>query len=116
MLTGAIPAAAEPNDLVARPLVLAPGELHAQLAIELNLAPDLVGRPLSLAPDAWLGLTPRWTVGVIHSNQSVDRIDAGATFCVRQLASECERLVRGSGVEARWSARTGALAVAPRAR
>ncbi len=121
VLASATSAVAEPrsggeNDVVGRPIVLAPGELHAQLAIELNLQRDLIGRPLSLAPDAWMGLTPRWTVGVIHSNQSVDRIDAGATLCVRQLAPKCERLVRGTGVEVRWSARASALAVAPRAR
>lgn len=110
---------AEPRhaeDLVTRPLVLPAGSVEAQLTLEANLQKGRYGRPLSLAPDLWFGLTARWTIGVVHANQSVDRIDAGASFCIHQYASRCDAVYRGGGLEARWSWRTGALAVAPRAR
>jgi hypothetical protein len=120
IVLAAAPASADPDgpdDLVARPLVLDEGALDLRLGIEIGVQRVSFARPLSLAPDAWWGLSPRWTVGVIHSSASVDRIDAGATFCVRESAvPTCDRLYRGSGVDVRLGAVAGALAVAPRLR
>ena len=116
LLALAAAAHAEPRDLVTRPLVLSRGELDARLVTEINLSSRAFAAPLSLAPDVWLGVAPRWTVGFIHSNDSVDRIAADATFCVRQRDAVCERLYHGSGVDVRYSALEGDLAVAPRAR
>ncbi len=115
--------------------MLARHQVEARLSLEIDLAQRHPGAPISLAPDAWLGLTDRWTVGVIHSSQSVDRIEAGASLCIRQsegldreLPGSCERPYRGGGVEARWSWRAGAptrassagfrdsLSIAPRVR
>src|SRR4051812_39108377 len=116
-LLGAAPAHAGPDDLVARPLVLDDHAIEVRLTAEINVQPRLVARPLSFAPDAWWGIAPRWTIGLIHSSASVDRIDAGATFCVRETStSTCHRLYRGSGLEVRVAARTGTFAVAPRVR
>ncbi len=110
-------ASAQPTDLVARPLVLGQGELEGTLVADINLAPRQLGHSTSLAPDVWYGVTPRLTVGLIHSNPSVDRFAVGATFCVvHQPILGCEDTYRGSGIDTRWSAVTGDLAVAPRAR
>jgi hypothetical protein len=107
----------EPADLVARPLVLGPGAVELRLAVEIGVQRVSLARPLSLSPDAWWGLSPRWTLGLIHSSASVDQIDAGATFCVREsTVPTCNRLYRGSGLDVRFSARTGRFAVAPRVR
>lgn len=116
MLVAVTPAHAQPTDLVARSLVLDAGEIDARLSIEMNLLPRRFAQPLSLAPDLWYGVTDRWTVGVIHSNQSLGRIDSVATFCVRQLVGQCETPYHGSGVDVRWSWRSGALAIAPHGR
>lgn len=120
VLTAVTAARAEPTehatDLVTRPLALAAGGFEAQMTVEINLQKNRYGRPLSLAPDLWYGLTSRWTIGLIHSNASVDRIDATATFCLRRYQTRCDRLYRGSGIDLRWSWKTGPLAVAPRAR
>ncbi len=103
--------------------MLARDQIETRLSLELNLSARLIGQPTSLAPDAWLGVTERWTLGVIHGSQSVDRIASGASFCVRQseshaatLPGSCDRPYRGGGIDARWRWRDGALAVAPRAR
>lgn len=117
LLALAARAHAEPNDLIARPLVLAEGQLEATLVADINLAPRQVGHSTSLAPDVWYGVLPRLTVGLIHSNLSVDRFAPGATFCVvHQPVLGCEDTYHGSGIDARWSALAGDLAVAPRAR
>lgn len=87
----------------ADPIVLDRGEVLARLAIEANLERRKLARPLSYAPDLWVGVTERLTVGLIHSSRSVDRIAAGASFCVRELAGRCEHVYRGGGVDVRWA-------------
>lgn len=117
LVLAAASAHAGPDDLVARPLVLDDGAIDLRLTAEINLQPRFVARPLAFAPDAWWGISPRWTIGLVHSDASLDRIDAGATFCVRESrSSTCHGLYRGSGLDVRFSARTGELAIAPRVR
>ncbi len=116
MLVGATSARADSDDIVARPLVLRPGQVEAVVTLELELAPRKFSEPTSVAPDLWIGATPRWTFGLIHSNPSVDRIAAGASFCVKHSDIGCHRTYHGSGLDVRYAARDGALAVAPRAR
>jgi hypothetical protein len=111
------PARSEPRDLVARPIALAGGELDARLVVELSLRTGELAAPISFAPDAWFGVAPRWTLGIVHSAQSLGLIDDGATLCFRgRPPFGCDRIYNGSGVDARWSWREGPLAVAPRAR
>lgn len=116
------PAHAEPRDLVARPVTLDRGALEAHLVAELSARGGRLGEPLSLAPDAWLGVTPRLTVGVVHSARSLGLLDDGASLCVRRGRAPygCDRAYNGGGVDVRWRWREGAingsLAIAPRAR
>jgi len=59
--------------------------------------------PISLAPDVWWGVTPRWTIGLVHSDASVDRIQPGATFCLRaDDPLGCNHVYRGSGLDVRY--------------
>lgn len=109
-------AGATPNDLIARPLVLVPGDLVARVAVELNLQDGRFAMPMSIAPDLWIGVTSRVTIGLVHSNESVEQIDARASFCFRSNALSCNRTYRGSGIDVLWSWREGTLAVAPRGR
>lgn len=117
LVAASLRAHAAPNDFVARPIVLDRGELDAQLVADINLAPKQIGHPTSLAPDIWFGVLPALTVGVIHSQPSVDRFAPGATFCVvHQPVTGCESTYRGSGLDVRYGALRGDLAVAPRVR
>jgi hypothetical protein len=109
-------AGASPNDLVTRPLVLAPGDIAARVAVELNLEGGRFAMPLSIAPDLWVGVTSHLTIGLIHSNESIEQIDPRASLCFRSSALSCDLVYRGSGLDVLWSWREGALAVAPRGR
>ncbi|MEO8703798.1 MAG: hypothetical protein ABI867_27355 [Kofleriaceae bacterium] len=109
-------AEASPDDLVARRLVLDEAHVAASLMLEVELADGARYSPISLAPDLWYGLTRRWTIGLVHSNQSVDRIAAGASVCIRRSDDSCDLAYHGGGVDVRWAWRDGALAVAPRTR
>jgi len=108
-------AGAEPNDFT-RPLVLARGQLDAELVADINLAPRLIGQSTSLAPDVWFGALPELTIGLIHSSPSVDRFSPGATFCVVHEQTVCNSTYHGSGIDAIYSVLAGDLAIAPRAR
>lgn len=123
----ALPAAsarahADPSDFVGRPLVLDHRQVAGELVLDLNLAPGYVGESTSLAPDVWVGVLPRLTVGLIHSAPSVDRFAPGATFCVVHQDIGCRDTYHGSSLDVRWSAIAsepavgGELAVAPRLR
>lgn len=116
VLALAAPAGAAPDDIVGRSLVLAPDQLAAAVTLEINDAPGYVAEPTSLAPDLWYGVAPGWTIGLIHSDPSVDRFEVGASLCVRKGLLECDETYHGGGLEARWLARDGALQVAPVAR
>ena len=110
---------AESNDIIARPLVLSQGQVDAQLVVEVNESENEAEKPLSLAPDIWVGLLPKLTIGLVHSNPSVDRITSGASFCVRTGGTppaECDHFYHGSGLDLLWSAVEGQFAVAPRMR
>jgi hypothetical protein len=111
------PACAEPDEWVARPLVLAAGAVDLRLTAEIDVRRQATTQLLSLAPDAWWGISPRWTLGIIHSDASVDQLATGASFCVRQSeGSMCDRLYRGGGLDVRFDALAGQLAIAPRLR
>jgi hypothetical protein len=98
------------------PLVLRDGQLAAQLVLEVSLDLSYVGDPTSLAPDLWWGVTPRLTIGVIHSDPSLDQVGVDATFCVRYTTYRCSGPYKGDGLDARWLAIDGPIAVAPRIR
>src|SRR5689334_22206982 len=98
----AAPARAAPDDIVSRPLVLAPGGWKAELVIEVDAAAGAIARPLSIAPDIWWGLMRDITIGLIHSDPSVDRIEPGASVCVRSGLLSCDRPYHGSGAELAW--------------
>ena len=98
------PARADGGDLV-----LARGEVVTQVAIEADLA--TFAKPLSIAPDAWVGATSRLTVGFTDSDGALDLVDDGASACLRGGLFGCTH--HGSGVDARYLA---ADWIAPRVR
>jgi hypothetical protein len=91
-------------------LVLDEHQLVVALSTEFDLSGDQVENAIAIAPDVWWGITPRWTIGLIHSNRSLDRIDAGASLCVH----ECDQLYHDVGLDVRYAAIAGVLA--PRVR
>jgi hypothetical protein len=109
-------AAAAPDDVIARPLVLAPGALEAGLTLEVGLSTRLVGKPISLAPDLYWGVTDRLTVGVVHSARALSLVNSGDGICFGGVDHGCEQAYSNLGLDARWSLATGARAAAAHVR
>lgn len=96
-----------------QPLVLAPEHVAVQLVVSAKFPNP---RPLSVAPDVWVGVTSQLTLGVIHSDLSIDRIAPKASLCVRHDDLLCPRFYRGSGIDVRYRVLAGELTVVPHAR
>ena len=103
LVAASAPAVAGPSDIIDRPLVLDAGQWHAQLVTEARLTPDAIGTPFVIAPDVWIGLLPQLTIGVVHSDPSLDRIAAESSLCLRTDPLLCDHLYKGGGLDARWS-------------
>jgi hypothetical protein len=113
----AAPARAAPDDIITRPLVLEPGAVAVELRWAINLQQRSMGIPMALSPDAWMGILPRLTIGLFHSDASLDQIATSSSFCVRQdPLNTCHQLYQGSGVDVRYAALEGQFAVVPRLR
>lgn len=98
-------------------LVLRADQIEARITAEIELAPRLVRKPTSFAPDVWFGATSRVTIGLIHSNASLSRIDRAASYCFEHdTIYGCDRTYHNAGLDVRYAARRGTFAVAPRAR
>ena len=109
-------AADPPDDVIARSLVLAPGAVEAALALESNLGAGAVTDPISIAPDAWYGATPRLTIGVVHSANALSLVGSGDGVCLGGVAHGCEQAYSNLGLEARWSLAAGEWSAAAHAR
>lgn len=120
LLTTALDAQAEPDtppdDIITRPLVLEPGAVDVRLTLAINIQPRLISEPTALSPDAWWGVLPRLTIGLIHSDDSLDQIATSGSFCIKTSGSTCAHLYKGSGIDVRYSALEGQFALAPRLR
>jgi len=105
-----------PDDVITRPLVLEPGAFDARLTLSINIQQRLVSEPTALSPDLWWGVLPRLTIGLIHSDDSLDQIATSGSFCVKTSTSTCAQFYVGSGIDVRYSALEGQFALAPRLR
>jgi hypothetical protein len=81
--------------------------------VEARLVAGSDARSLSLSPDVWIGLTPRLTVGIVHSSEALDRVEPGASVCVVTDELGCTRRYHGGGLDARYAVSDW---LAPRAR
>lgn len=79
--------------------------VHADVVVEVDLAPGHIAHPTSVAPDVWWDATPRLTLGLVHSNASLDRIQPGATFCTGSTDPlvPCTHAYHGSGLDVRYA-------------
>ncbi|HLL21786.1 MAG TPA: hypothetical protein VK427_06635 [Kofleriaceae bacterium] len=116
LLLSASHAHADATDLVSRSFVLPRGGFEARLTLEYSLFERMVGEPIALAPDVWVGVTEQLTIGIIHSSQSVDRIATRSSFCLVKSDLLCDATYQGSGIDVRYQLRDAPISVAPRTR
>jgi hypothetical protein len=86
----------------------------------MQLDHDHAFETMSLSPDLWIGIGHGVTLGIAHSDASVDRIQPGGSICVRRVIRDghqpCDRAYHGAILDVRWATHAGPLEIAPRAR
>ena len=92
-------------------LGLAPGEVEAALSLEIDQTVRLEWLRTSIAPDLFVGVTPKLTLGLVHSSRGVGRLDSGASFCFGD-AQRCDGIYDAVALDARWRLRAGTLSIA----
>lgn len=82
-----------PQELVRRPLTLAPGMLELTLPVNANLSDGAVGEPVFLNPSLYYGVTQGLTVGVRHF----------LGLCVTGGDHGCPKVYNDVGIDTIWS-------------
>lgn len=95
-------------------LTLPKGRLLLSAFLEVNLSTDLVGKPISLSPDIWYGVTDDITVGLIHSAVGGSGIigGVGTSLCLTGADNGCANLYSNVGADVRYKLKNGTLAYA----
>lgn len=104
-----------PTRLIWRPLVLDAGMIEARLAGEVSLGRGALLDPVSVAPDLWVGVNRRLTVGIAHGlgedHAARPRSGAGRGVCA---GDGCAATYGGVALDTRFHLRgelIGRLAV-----
>jgi hypothetical protein len=82
-----------PLELTRRPLTLAPGMAEITIPVNINLSPDLVGKPIFLNPSIYYGVTRDITVGVRHF----------VGLCVTGASNGCPDVYNDVGIDSVFS-------------
>ena len=61
----------------------------------------ILPRPVSLAPDVYLRVVDRVTLGVVHSHRALGLVDAGGGLCL----SDCDERYRNPGIDVLYDIR-----------
>ncbi len=98
-------------------LNLPTGSLQVSAALEVGLGVRSLGAPVSLAPDVYVGVTRRLTVGVVHSGRALGLLDSGWGLCVTGPSEGCKSTYSGTGLDGFYTFwRLGGFELAARTR
>ena len=95
-------------------LVLGAGQIGLLGEIAVNFSTENVGKPLSIAPDIWYGVSNELTVGLVHSNTGLYEYwgGLGNSLCVVGEDNGCTDLYNRGGLRALYQFQRGDLQLA----
>jgi hypothetical protein len=101
LFVAASPARAQNDD---EQLTLPSGRLLLNVFLELNLSTDVAGKPISIAPDLWYGVTDDFTLGLVHSGRGRNGLfgSVADALCLTGSDNGCPRLYDKVGLDARY--------------
>ena len=76
--------------------------------VEVNLSKSLAGKPISLSPDGWYGVTDDVTVGLVHSSVGATGFlgGAGDSLCLTGTKNGCAKFYNDVGIDVRYRLKT----------
>ncbi len=95
-------------------LTLPKGRLVLDAFIGISLSTDLVGKPFSISPDVWYGVSDDLTVGLVHSGRGGNGFmgAVNTSLCLAGEENGCGDIYSNVGVNARYKLKTGPLSYA----
>ncbi len=83
-----------------RPATLEAGRILLKVPVLINLSKDLVGKPVSVAPDIYYGVNDDFTLGITHTNGSlVYPAIAGDGLCLTGDSNGCPKVYNNVGLD-----------------
>lgn len=98
-------------------VTLQQGVVAGGLSFELGVAKGSVLEPTSVAPDLAVGITDRFTLGLVSSGSALTgfRGSAGSGFCMTTPEQKCPSPYTAGGVESLFALTRGSVALAANA-
>jgi hypothetical protein len=86
-------------------LTLPKGKIAIHGVVEVNMSKDAVGKPFSIAPDIWYGVSDKLTVGVVHSGFGATGFlgGVGNGLCLAGEEKGCAEVYDNVGFEGKFS-------------
>jgi hypothetical protein len=95
-------------------MTLKQGALSITATMEMSVSKNAVGKPTSLAPDIFYGVTNDLAVGIIHSGFAFTgfRGSAGSGLCLSGKDNGCPKIYNNLGLDAQYNLARGTFAAA----
>jgi hypothetical protein len=85
------------------------GMLSARLLLDVNMSADHLGKPISLAPDLYYGVTDKLQLGLLHDGPMGWQAQPGLGLCLTGTANGCPKLYDNVGFDMMYGGAFGAL-------
>ncbi len=114
--SGATPPSAAASAENPDKLTLPKGRLVLDAYLGISLTSDFVGKPITLSPDIWYGVSDDLTVGLVHSGVGTTGFigdqggnsPAGSALCLSGTSDGCRDVYGNVGLEGRYRLSFGA--------
>src|SRR6187431_1751683 len=100
------PAAKEDGAPTGERVVLPAKRLYGRALLEIDLSADSAFDPVALAPDVYYGVSPDFTVGLVHSSVGILGVigETGSSLC---FTEKCDGVYHNFGLDGRYQFLTG---------
>lgn len=87
-------------------MTLPKGAVLITVDLGVNLSKDAVGKPVSLAPDVWYGVSDKLSLGLVHSTRGAYGLvgATGNSLCLTGEDNGCAKLYDSVGADVRYQA------------
>lgn len=75
------------------------GMFSARVLLDVNLSSDLVGKPISLAPDLFYSVTDRFQIGLLHQGPEGWQTRPGPGLCLTGSSNGCPHVYDNLGLD-----------------
>lgn len=102
--SGSAAPAPAPSQITTDRLVIPQHDLVLDAFLAIDLSRGHAGKPISITPDIWYGVTEDLTLGLVHSSAAATGIlgDTGDAFCLSGKSGGCLDVYHGVGLDARY--------------